>query len=367
MLDSFLEVSYGKTKHAQEMDRRVQLMRKLPHDLLMKIASGEEKLSYPIGFDGDEPRTWLDRFKDTPLFEEALEIEKQELENRMADQQRRQEEQANWQARDASRDELCIRRKMLELQLAELESGGGGAEEPAEAASEPAASAVAPEAPPVEEAAEQMKAAMVKEAITLRELEERTRERGRAAGKKWGRRRGATGGAKGGAGPGAIGGAITGLAFGGKRRLGRAAIGAALGAGTGAGLGGAVGARKGGRIGAALGEREAERRNIQRRAMIAHALRMRAAQSQAPGKAKRGSAELSKEAIGMLAGARGLWQAAKAGWGAAGKAGTSKVLGAGQRVGKTMGRIAQKSPATAAGLTAAGAAIPAAGVGYAMG
>jgi len=388
MLDSFLEVAYGKTKHAQEMDRRVQLMRKLPNELLMKIASGEEKLGYPIGLGGDEPGTWLDRFKDTPLFEEALEIEKQELENRMADQQRRQEEQANWQARDSARDELCIRRKMLELQLAELESGGGEQEMPEEAMEAP--TEAAPEQGPVEQppeskealAAARMKTAMMKTAMTLQELEQRTLAHGRSAGAKWGRRRGAKSGAKGGAGPGALAGTVTGLALGGKRRLGRAAVGMALGGTTGATLGGAVGAKKGKRIGTALGERAAREKNLQRRAMIGQALQMRAARQQAlararsqrgvPGKgmSKGGEALLSKEAVGLLAAGRGMLGAMKAGWRGAGAAkakGISGLTGAVHHGGKYMGALAKTSPGTAAGLGALGVAVPAAGLGYAMG
>jgi hypothetical protein len=403
MIDSFLEVAYGKTKTAEDMDRRVELMRKLPDGLLRKIASGEEKLGYPVDVtgSGDEPKIWLDRFKDTPLFEEALEIEKQELENRMADQQRRQEEQANWQARDSARDELCIKRKMLELQLAELESGGGESlEEEAAAEGEPPAEEAAEQAgggeTTVPEAAEQMKAAMAKAAAqmqksakTLREIEEETIRRGREAGGKWGLKRGARSGARAGAVPAALAGAIGGGLYGGLkggggraqralRALGGAAAGAAGGGGIGAAYGGGTGAYKGKRIGKQLGEQAAKQRNLQRRLLILRALRNR--QMAQPYRTKQSSAELSKEAIGLWGAGKGLVSAMRTGWAGRGAAknvvrktmqagkeveqkGISGVSGALHHGGKYMGGLMRKSPGLAAGMIAA----PAAGAGYALG
>jgi hypothetical protein len=157
MLDKWLEVSYGKTKEAEAKDRRIQLMRNLPNDMLLKIANGHEKL----GMSGEiaksaycgEDGKWLDRFKGTPLFAQALEIERGDLENRMAEKQRRQERRSFYEAEDAARDDLDIKRKLLELQLAEHEAGGGGVpgEEPmvqgAEAAAEEPTAAAAGAAP----------------------------------------------------------------------------------------------------------------------------------------------------------------------------------------------------------------------------
>jgi hypothetical protein len=122
MLDAFLTVAYGKTKQAQAMDQRVQLMRKLSNNTLVKIANGKMKLGH-AHLVGEDEGNWLDRFKDTPLFQDALEVEKQELENRIVERQRSQEQDERWRAQSDARDDLCIRRKMLELRLAELESG----------------------------------------------------------------------------------------------------------------------------------------------------------------------------------------------------------------------------------------------------
>lgn len=124
MLDKFLDVAYQHHKKAEAQQDLVNLLRKLPDSELHKIASGKIKLGCsPGGYDSSTQ--WLDRFKDTPLFEQAIELEKQELEVRMLNDQRRQEEQASWRETDAKRDQLSIQRKLLELQLAELEEGGG--------------------------------------------------------------------------------------------------------------------------------------------------------------------------------------------------------------------------------------------------
>jgi hypothetical protein len=376
MLDSFLEVSYAKTKHAQEMDRRVELMKRLPSDLLFKIASGEEKIGYPIGLEEGAPKTWLDRFKDTPLFEQALEIEKQELENRLADKERRRADRLKWDAQDAARDELCIRRKMLELQLAEVESGGGAAAAEEAPPEEPAvvgggeAATEAPEEPAKTAGMELLAARMKTAARTLREVEEETRQRGREAGKKWGRKRGArAGGVRGGI-TGGLGGGAAGALFGRRRAL-AALGGAAAGGLVGGGFGAGKGAVTGGRIGARLGEAEAQSRNIQRRhALYARLMRQRAQELQ---HAKTSSVEMDKEAVtGLLAAGKGLFKTMKSGWGGKGlgkkqvfapTAGTRGLEGAMSSGKQYYAQLAKKSPGAAAGLAATGAAIPAFGAG----
>jgi len=166
MLDSFLKVACDRSKRAEDQDRLVDKMRGLPDDYLHKLASGEEKLAYlsDCGFDG---QSWLEKFKGTPLFAQAIELEKQDLQQRMADKAHWREEEAARGAQNAARDELGIQKKLLEIQLAEAEEGGqegaleeaaiaqgqGGAEMPEEVPEEvleePEAApiAAAPEAP----------------------------------------------------------------------------------------------------------------------------------------------------------------------------------------------------------------------------
>lgn len=132
MLDSFLKVACSRSQKATDQARLVDRMRELPEEVLLKIASGEEKLAYiggPLGC-GIDGGTWLDRFKGTPLFPQAIELEKQDLQAQMAEQAAYREDDAKRSTRSAARDELSVQRKLLELQLAEHELGGGGEAQP---------------------------------------------------------------------------------------------------------------------------------------------------------------------------------------------------------------------------------------------
>ena len=109
MIDSFLEVAFGRSKEAEARARVVKAMEQLPVELLHKIASGQEKLAYPSC-----ESTWLDRFKGTPLFDQALAIEQKALEFEMARKEKRQVQDVQWREEDAQRDELCIHKKRSE-------------------------------------------------------------------------------------------------------------------------------------------------------------------------------------------------------------------------------------------------------------
>jgi DNA-binding protein H-NS len=155
MLDTFLTVAYQKTKKAEAQDRQVELLKKLPNDLLFKIASGQEKLGYgAMASLGGGCEDWIEKFQGTPLLQEAVALRKEELELEMAEAQHRQQEDQHYQAVSAerqqntvARDELCIKKKMLELQL--VESAGAESspapvqESPAPAPAEPAPTKVA--------------------------------------------------------------------------------------------------------------------------------------------------------------------------------------------------------------------------------
>lgn len=148
MIDKFLEVAYGHSKEAEAKARVVKAMEQLPIELLHKIASGEEKLSCSSPGEG----SWLDRFKGTPLFEQAVAIEEQELQLEMVRQDRSQEQNVAYKEEEAQRDELRIKKMMLDLELAKAEEGGGDSVEPEmeEGGGEPSGpmSPVTAEAPP---------------------------------------------------------------------------------------------------------------------------------------------------------------------------------------------------------------------------
>ena len=125
MLDQFLEVAYEANKQASFRDEAVAELKKLPNSELMKIASGETKLSFMGGI-GVGGGCWLDQFKETPFYQEALALEEQSLEIDIADQQKRMAERgerdSTWDARDA----ISVKKRMLELELRKSEAGGSG-------------------------------------------------------------------------------------------------------------------------------------------------------------------------------------------------------------------------------------------------
>jgi hypothetical protein len=90
-------------------DPLVEAMCSLPTDVLLKTAS-------MCGMhDNDE---WLDRFKGTPLFDQAMELMQEELQQDSVEMQQRQmSQQLNSQG-----DQLRMKRRMLELELARQDS-----------------------------------------------------------------------------------------------------------------------------------------------------------------------------------------------------------------------------------------------------
>lgn len=152
MLDAFLEVACGHIKQAEARDRDVELLGRLPVETLMKVASGE-LLKEACGL-GMESGDWLEKFRGTPLLDQAIALEKQDLELQMQDQQAQQHrrqmeaELPRWDESQAARDHLRIQRKLLELELV------GGPSAAAAPAAEEAVEEVAEAPAGLEEAAE---------------------------------------------------------------------------------------------------------------------------------------------------------------------------------------------------------------------
>lgn len=154
MLDQFLSVSYQHDRVSREEREMVELLKNLPNDELYKIASGEpiEKLA-----DCSENEEWLEKFRGSPLLEQAVQLAQQELMLDMADVQKREQEAAEHAAEPPdetyrAKDKIRIQKRMLELQLAQQTLGAAA---PAAAPMAPevgaqGAGAVGPEAAPVE-------------------------------------------------------------------------------------------------------------------------------------------------------------------------------------------------------------------------
>lgn len=151
MLNSFIKVAYQQSRAEEEREQATAILRKLPQETLFKIASGELKMAFDDCGDGDKTVTWLEQFKDTPLFEKALQLEQQALQTETLQQQHDQQQKAERNQREQSepdfyalKDQIRLQKKMLGLELAslQLQAQGGGippsAPPPASPATQPA-------------------------------------------------------------------------------------------------------------------------------------------------------------------------------------------------------------------------------------
>jgi hypothetical protein len=132
MLDSFLEVAYEvETKKSAEFEL-VGLLKGIPTMELRKLASGTPiaELYAKTAFLDDchksssdgGPTTFLDKFKDTPLFEQALALEQESLQAEAADIAKRVEENSQprpWEVMD----QIRLKKRLLELELAKQTAG----------------------------------------------------------------------------------------------------------------------------------------------------------------------------------------------------------------------------------------------------
>ena len=100
-----------------------------------------------------EPKSFLDRFKGTPLFDQAVALEQEELQAEMLDLQKKQESRANRQNEDTiwdAKDKLRVRKRLLELELAKQQGGAPAAVPAAEPMGDTTQGAGAPGPVPAE-------------------------------------------------------------------------------------------------------------------------------------------------------------------------------------------------------------------------
>jgi hypothetical protein len=159
MLDEFLNTVYThETRKKAEYDM-VGLLKDIPTLELRKLASGtpiaelyEKRAMMDECTSPDaQPKTFLDKFKDTPLFEEALALEQEMLQAEAADIEARMQRRGEDQLYQVQ-DQIRLKKRLLELKLAKLQAGGGeepGAP-PAAPPGEPAQGAGAPGPVPAE-------------------------------------------------------------------------------------------------------------------------------------------------------------------------------------------------------------------------
>jgi hypothetical protein len=135
------------------------------------------------GYGSEGGATWLEQFKGTPLIQQAIAIEKEDLALQMERNERRRKEDAlraqfsSFEEEQANRDQLAIKRKLLELELA---GGGTGepeaAEPPLEEPAEPEATLIPAEAAPPEESASPPKPKTEKVTKTITEKPKEDKE-----------------------------------------------------------------------------------------------------------------------------------------------------------------------------------------------
>lgn len=147
MLDHFLKVAYAKEVQQEEDARLSALLQKLPVEDLQKIASGEMLCSN----EGGSVRGFIGQFEGSPLLPQAMQLEQEELQAEMLRVERGLEDEARQREMEAGgsswrrMDEIRIRKRLLELELAKERLGSGA---PAPAAEAPAPAA--PAGPPME-------------------------------------------------------------------------------------------------------------------------------------------------------------------------------------------------------------------------
>lgn len=133
MFDQWVEVAYRhnqtKTASRELLDR----MKLLPLDELIKAASGDptSKLAY---VDGPEDKQWIDKYKGTPLFEQAVGLEKELLQIDMQENEEHAARRAEEKAEEPRtnfydmRDALKLKQRMLDLELATTQEAASNPE-----------------------------------------------------------------------------------------------------------------------------------------------------------------------------------------------------------------------------------------------
>jgi hypothetical protein len=131
MLDQFLEHAYEGAQKTAQSNELASLMKRvgIPAGDLLKLATGQVKLAdleCVKSSDDSTGNSWLDKFRGTPLLpqalalcEEDIKIETQQIQSRLA-----QPPEPEFYT---LRDQLRLRKKLLELELVKEQNGASGA------------------------------------------------------------------------------------------------------------------------------------------------------------------------------------------------------------------------------------------------
>jgi hypothetical protein len=154
MLNEWLKMQYTASLAKQAEAETMELLSQLPFDEVRKLADGtpiaevwphlEKKAYYdcsaPTKSGSEGPVGWLDQFKDTPLLQQAIALENEELQAEMTDLQRRQEQRKQTAGMDSlwdAKDQIRMKKRLLELEKVKQEAGAAAADTPAQGAGAP--------------------------------------------------------------------------------------------------------------------------------------------------------------------------------------------------------------------------------------
>lgn len=122
MLDEFLKVAFQRETAREQSVKLASSMSNLSKEELYSLATGQTKLA----FGHEESGEWLEKYKDTPLFDQAVQLERADLENEVA----RSQASAAQPSMDQfwkTQEHIRIQKKMLDLQFIEQGQGPGPA------------------------------------------------------------------------------------------------------------------------------------------------------------------------------------------------------------------------------------------------
>lgn len=105
MFDQFVKAAFVSKKNNP--------FSKAPTEVVQKVASGALKTSFCRHGDDE----WLEKFKGTPLMDQALQLEQQSIQTEMAELQNRQQTSETSRRFWEMRDQMDLQKRMLELQL----------------------------------------------------------------------------------------------------------------------------------------------------------------------------------------------------------------------------------------------------------
>lgn len=150
MLHEALLVANRRDQEEKAKLANADLLKQLPLEVLKEIAeTGTLKLAYGMcSPDGSSNGSWVDQFKGTPFFQQAIALEQEDLQQQTAQQQSSAVQRQKMDQEYAQQDQVRLKKKLLELQKARNEAQvlDGGAGPPA-AAGSPDPAGTAPGSP----------------------------------------------------------------------------------------------------------------------------------------------------------------------------------------------------------------------------